>query len=100
LNYLAETNEVEVEYALARNWWRRGLGTEAAQASLRFGFETANLDRIIALAFPENIASQRVMEHIGMFYQQTARYFGFDLVCYALSRDQFRIDETIPYHKH
>jgi ribosomal-protein-alanine N-acetyltransferase len=99
LNYLAETDEVEVEYALAKSWWGQGLGTEAARASLRFGFEAINLARIIALAFPENIASRRVMEHIGLQYQKQARYFELDLVCYALTREQYQVDPLVFYRQ-
>jgi RimJ/RimL family protein N-acetyltransferase len=63
--------------------------SSAAQASVCFGFGHANLARLIALAVPENIASRRVMEHLGFAYESDARYFGLDRVCYALERDRF-----------
>lgn len=44
----------------------RGYTTEAARALLRYGFETRNIHRVIATCQPENIASWRVMEKLGM----------------------------------
>ena len=94
LNYLVDTQEVEVDYALAEHYWGQGIATEAAQASLRFGFEDAGLDRIIALAIPENIASRKVMEHIGMAYVKEAHYFGLDVVYYEINGEDYR--DSIP----
>jgi len=59
-------NEVEVAYSLAQDFWGQGLATEAAQGILQYGFEKLNLSRLICLIDPENIASQRVAEKIGM----------------------------------
>ncbi len=84
LNFVTEAGEVEVLYALRQDRWGQGLATEAARASVRFGFEQADLARLIALAAPENIASRRVMEHLGFQYERNAHYFGLDLVCYTL----------------
>lgn len=58
--------EVEVAYTIAREFWGQGLGTEAAQGILNFGFEKLNLRRLICLIDPDNIASQRVAEKMGM----------------------------------
>jgi RimJ/RimL family protein N-acetyltransferase len=58
--------EVEVAYTMARAYWGQGLATEAARAILQYGFQTLNLTRLVCLIDPENIASQRVAEKIGM----------------------------------
>ena len=44
----------------------RGYATEAAAALLRHGFETLGLHRVVATCQPENVASWRVMEKLGM----------------------------------
>ena len=44
----------------------KGYATEAANALLWYGFETLQAHRIIATCQPENPASYRVMEKIGM----------------------------------
>ena len=43
-----------------------GYATEAARALLQYGFEALRLHRIIATCQPENVASYRVMEKLGM----------------------------------
>jgi len=58
--------EVEIAYLLDKSFWHQGLATEAAQGILKYGFEQLDLPRLICLIDPENIASQRVAERIGM----------------------------------
>ena len=58
--------EVEVAYTLAREYWGQGLGSEAAQAILRYGFDQLHLSRLICMIDPLNAASQKVAEKIGM----------------------------------
>jgi RimJ/RimL family protein N-acetyltransferase len=58
--------EVEIAYTLSQEYWGQGLATEAAKNILVYGFEKLKLRRLICLIDPENIASQRVAEKIGM----------------------------------
>ena len=58
--------EVEVAYTIAQEYWGQGLGTEAAQAILQYGFEQLKLSRLVCLIVSENIASQKVAQKIGM----------------------------------
>jgi RimJ/RimL family protein N-acetyltransferase len=57
---------VEVGWRLHPLYWGGGLATEGGRASLRYGFETLELDRIISIFNPDNVASGRVMEKLGM----------------------------------
>ena len=57
---------VEVGWRLARPFWGKGFASEAATASLRFGFERLGLDEIVAFTVPANVRSRAVMERIGM----------------------------------
>src|SRR5262249_6878016 len=80
LEYIPGASEVEIAYTLAKAYWGRGYATEAAAASLNYGFEALNLPEIYGLAFPENTASQNVMRKIGMGSQGiTNRYYGLEL---------------------
>jgi ribosomal-protein-alanine N-acetyltransferase len=83
---------VEVAYMLARSEWGRGLASEAARASLCYGFEHLGLDSIAALTRHENVRSRRVMERIGMRYVRDGRYYGYNCVCYSISRNEWRPD--------
>jgi ribosomal-protein-alanine N-acetyltransferase len=60
------TPAVEVAWRLARAHWGRGYATEAAQASIDYGFGELRLEEIVALTVPANPPSRRVMERLGM----------------------------------
>ena len=92
LNLIAETSEVEVDFAVASNFWRRGFATEAAKAALIYGFQILNLERIIALSKPENLASRRVMEKAGMRYVKDAQYWGIICSYYEISRTEHAVN--------
>jgi RimJ/RimL family protein N-acetyltransferase len=57
---------VEVGWRLARPEWGRGLATEGARASLRYGFETLRLRSVVSIIAPANTRSIRVAEKLGM----------------------------------
>jgi len=65
--------DVEVAYTIAEEFWGQGLGTEAAQAILNYGFEKLKLSRLICIIDAEHIASQKVAEKIGMRFEKEAR---------------------------
>ena len=64
--------EVEIAYLLDKTYWHQGLATEAALGIMKYGFENLNLSRLICLMHPENLASQRVAERIGMKLESRA----------------------------
>ncbi|MCU1264230.1 MAG: ydaF [Acidobacteria bacterium] len=86
----------EVVYHLAKRYWGRGLATEIARASLRFGFEDRKFDRIVAVAKPDNAASIHVMEKAGMKFEMNTSYYDIDVVQYRINRSEFSIDNS-PY---
>lgn len=87
---LETTGEIEVGYSLAQHFWGMGFGFEAAMGWLDFGFEHSGLERIVAIAHPDNIGSRRIMEKCGMSYQYTAAHYGHECVFYVVSREDFR----------
>ena len=82
LQYLPELDETEAGFLLDRPFWGKGYATEAARASIQFGFEHFDLDHIIALVHPENIASRRVIEKCGLRFVQTLSLWGIQLMRY------------------
>lgn len=56
----------ELFYYIAREAWGKGLTAEAARAVIQFGFDRMELNRVEATVNPANLASQRVMEKLGM----------------------------------
>jgi len=89
LQPLEDTGEIEVGYNLAEKHWRKGYGYESAMGWLRFGFEKCGLERIVAVAHPDNTGSWTIMEKCGMTYQRTEEHYGQDCVFYAITREEF-----------
>jgi len=92
LLFLPETEEVEVGYLLDKSFWGKGLATEAAQACLQYGFKNFDMESIVAIVHPENVASQRVTEKLGMSFVGEAHYFGMDCHRYSIERSPFDPD--------
>ena len=65
---------VEVGWRLHPDHWGHGYATEAAAASLDFGFGEAGLEEIVAFTTTVNVRSQAVMERIGMVHDPTADF--------------------------
>lgn len=86
LQYLPETDETEIGYLLSKTSWGKGLATESAEAGLDFGFSMLALEEIVGIIHPENIASQRVLEKIGLEFVRQAEYFGMHCYQYIVKR--------------
>lgn len=64
---------MELAYAIAEEYWGKGLVAEAAQAVIDYCFKEFSLKRIQARCKTENKASARVMEKVGMAYEGTLK---------------------------
>lgn len=89
LQPLGDSGEIEVGYTLFEEYWRQGFGYEAALRWLDFGFREKDLERIVAVAHPDNTGSWRIMEKCGMKYERIHHHYGMDCVYYAIPRDEF-----------
>jgi RimJ/RimL family protein N-acetyltransferase len=58
--------EVDIGWAIMKSYRRKGFATEAAQGVIKYGFEILKLPRIVAGTDRDNIASQKVMEKLGL----------------------------------
>jgi RimJ/RimL family protein N-acetyltransferase len=63
-------DEVEIGWMLAPSVWRRGYGTEAGLAVRDEAFQELGFDTVVAVHHPENPASGRIMEKLGMSYER------------------------------
>ena len=70
--------EVEAAYLVRRDRWGRGYASEVLRAVLGIA-ESLGLERIIALAYPGNDASRRVMEKAGMMADGTITAVGREM---------------------
>lgn len=84
----------ELGYTIARHAWGQGFAPEAVRAIIDFGFERMDLVRIEAVCMPENSASERVMQKVGMQREGLLRSYQMwrgkpqDLLMYAIVREQ------------
>jgi RimJ/RimL family protein N-acetyltransferase len=81
--------EVEIAYLLDKSFWHQGLATEAAKGIMEYAFEKLNLSRLICLMDPDNIASQRVAQRIGMKLERNVDGIAgdnFSTLVYSISR--------------
>ena len=62
---LGEKRCREIGYVLAREYWGRGLMTEAVEAVLCYLFDDLFLDAVVCGHFPSNTRSARVQEKCG-----------------------------------
>lgn len=85
-----------VGYAFWHEHWGRGLATEAATAMVDFGFDRLGLHRIEATIDPQNAASVRVAEKLGMrleghMKERFSTPDGWrDSLLYATTEDEWR----------
>jgi RimJ/RimL family protein N-acetyltransferase len=75
--------EVEVVYELVRERWGMGIATEVAAACLDVAFGPLGLGRVVALSYPENAPSVRVMQKIGMRDDGAITAYGRRMVRYV-----------------
>lgn len=87
--------KAEIGYVLSREYWNQGLMTEAVREVIKFGFERMFLNRIQARCKVENIASEKVMQKIGMKFEGILREDVFvkgrfwDMKLYSILRKEF-----------
>jgi RimJ/RimL family protein N-acetyltransferase len=81
-----ERYSAEIGYWLGRQYWRRGIVTEALMLVTGDVFDRLNLLRLFALPFADNEASVRVLEKAGYVREALLRSSS---VKHGVPRDQF-----------
>ncbi|MFC4253823.1 GNAT family N-acetyltransferase [Altererythrobacter xixiisoli] len=92
----APIGDFEIGWRLREDAWGRGYAREAAQASMRAGFETFGAPHMIALTVERNDASWGLMERLGMERRPDLDFASdeFDpkagiIIAYAITRPQW-----------
>jgi [ribosomal protein S5]-alanine N-acetyltransferase len=79
-------HEVEVGYHVRRDLWGHGYATEAARASMEYGFTLLGAERVISIIRPQNLPSRRVAEKNGMMCEKTILWRDYDHCIYAKAK--------------
>lgn len=86
LQYIPETDEVEVDFIVGRQFWGQGFATEAGIISITYGFDSLDVNSITGIVHPDNLASQRVLQKLGMHYVEATEYFG--MACHRYLKER------------
>jgi RimJ/RimL family protein N-acetyltransferase len=83
-------DEVEIGWMLTPSAWGRGFATEAGSAVCDEAFDRLELESIVAEHHPENAASGRIMEKLGMAFERDgALRNGWPFRLYRLTREDW-----------
>ncbi len=87
LRWVDDDLGTRLRISLAKPWRGRGLAGEAMAAAARFGFESAGLDRMMAVTRAVNGPGRRILEGLGMTYRPDLDRRGGVAVVYELTRE-------------
>ena len=77
VGWIPKHHTAEIGYSLARRFWNQGLTTEAIRKVIEYGFRKIKLNRIEARCQLDNLASERVMQKVGMKFEGIQREIMF-----------------------
>ncbi len=81
--------DIEVGYILKRSAWGNGYATEACRRLVQFAFEETELDEIVAVTDPRNVASQKVLRKCGLRDEGLRRAYAEECPAFRISRQQW-----------
>lgn len=76
LKYLDDLKEVDIGYRFLPDCWGKGYATESAQALVKDGIARLGFTRFVGLVQPENTASARVLQKVGLAFERKIRLKG------------------------
>ncbi len=79
----------DLGYRFFQKFWGNGYATEAAKKTIEYGFQVLQLPGIFAAAHIENIASQKVIEKCGMYFDNYKTIDETPVKTYILSATEF-----------
>ena len=90
LRFMEEYGWVDFGYRLDQSHWGKGLATEAANAWVQRAFGELKLDRLVAIAHPDNGASTRVLRKLGFLEERRDVIMGMSCIVFCLTPEIMR----------
>jgi ribosomal-protein-alanine N-acetyltransferase len=81
----------DIGYRFRQEFWGKGIATEVATASLKWGFETLKLKEICGTADVENLASNKVLNKIGLNFKEVVFYEETPCNWYTINEQEYII---------
>lgn len=81
---LHDNGEVDLGFRFHKRYWNQGFATEASISCLDFAFNEKHVKYVIGRVMHENIASQKVLEKVGMTYWKDVTCDAHPAMCYRI----------------
>ena len=91
LKKLGQTQDFEIGFRLLKSAWGKGYATEGSRRLLDYAFWDLELPKVLAVAMPENKASRRVLEKLGLNYLGMGEYYDTHCVLYSIKKEEFAL---------
>ena len=79
----------DIGYRIIPRYWNKGYASESAITILHYGFKNLNIETIVGASEIENIASNKVLQKIGLHYVETFPYEDVMINWYALKQKDY-----------
>lgn len=91
LKYDPAIDETDIGFRFFKRYWNKGYATEAAKASIALGFDRFGLQSLVGRTMKENTASIRVLEKLGMAFEQEFDFYrGHAGLVYRMDKQNFQ----------
>lgn len=86
LTQLEDTGSLQLAYRLQRAAWGQGYATQAARQLCDYAWRALEVAALVAVAWPDNLGSQRVLEKLGFTFRGIEAHYGRATRVYVLAR--------------
>ncbi|TDL82771.1 GNAT family N-acetyltransferase [Peribacillus frigoritolerans] len=97
LNMAAKHYRAEAGFELSKDYWGKGIASEALEAVVKYGYKHLQLERIEALIEPANLPSQKLVEKLGFRREGLLRHYEYtcgkfdDLYMYSVLKKDLNL---------
>lgn len=88
---VADVEEINLGYRLARRYWNKGLASEAAKAVLDYAFGKRLFHSVVVIIEPEHVASLKVAEKAGFSSFDVQEFHDRPVRLYRLTSEHWEI---------
>jgi RimJ/RimL family protein N-acetyltransferase len=96
IEHIDYKTEPEIGYRLDSKFWGQGIATEAAAATLQYGFQQFQVPYILGIVERANAASVRVLEKLGMQHKRETIFYGVPMDVYRADMGSYCVAPQTP----
>lgn len=98
---LTDGSKAEISYILSKDYWGKGVMSEALKAVISVCFKETEIYRVQALTLHENIPSGRILQKLGFTEEGVLRKYGYnpltdkriDLIMWSLLKEEHELTD-------